>query len=222
MEAFCLYKYCLLATPVCVFLFAASLHSQLFTLNYNFHFPSFISPFCSLFSFSASFPCDIHSHLPNHRISASSSRKTASASIEMHFLTLILSSVLALGASAVPTPESTTANAPLVFDMPAAPYLEARDFTGLIRLCTDFNAGGRCADVTIPSGAITTSPLAQGFSAFEVDGGQVCNLLGGCPSSAKIISPGLDCNLSDSFNPFTGCGLIAGDGHQITIDSLTG
>jgi hypothetical protein len=140
----------------------------------------------------------------------------------MHSLTFILSTLLALGASAIPTPESAAANAPIVFDMPAAPHLETRDVTGLIRLCTDFDAGGRCADVTIPSGAITTSPLAQGFSAFEVDGGQVCNLLGGCPSSAKILSPRLDCNLSDSFNVFTGCGLIAGDGHQIILDSLTG
>lgn len=71
----CLYKSCLLATPVCVLLFPVSLHSQLFTPNHNFHFSSFISPFCSFFSFAASFPCDIHSHLPNHRISASSSRQ---------------------------------------------------------------------------------------------------------------------------------------------------
>jgi len=143
----------------------------------------------------------------------------------MHFTTFIFSSLLALGVSAVPTPDSaatTTAVSPIVFDMPAAVHLETREVTGLIRLCTDFDAGGRCADVTIPSGAITTSPLAQGFSAFEVDGGQVCNLLGGCPSSAKILSPGLDCNLSDSFGVFTGYGVIAGDGHQIILDSLSG
>lgn len=144
----------------------------------------------------------------------------------MHAISFLVSALLALGAAAAPTtPDTsitTTSNAPLAFDLPAAPQLAARDVTGLIRLCTDFDAGGRCADVTIPSGAITTSPLAQGFSAFEIDGGQVCNLLGGCPSSAKILSPGLDCNLSDSFNVFTGCGLIAGDGHQIILDSLSG
>lgn len=144
----------------------------------------------------------------------------------MHAISFLVSALLALGATAAPTtPDTsitTTSNTPLAFDLPAAPQLAARDVTGLIRLCTDFDAGGRCADVTIPSGAITTSPLAQGFSAFEIDGGQVCNLLGGCPSSAKILSPGLDCNLSDSFNVFTGCGLIAGDGHQIILDSLSG
>lgn len=144
----------------------------------------------------------------------------------MHAISFLVSALLALGATAAPTtPDTnvtTTFNVPLAFDLPAAPQLAARDVTGLIRLCTDFDAGGRCADVTIPSGAITTSPLAQGFSAFEIDGGQVCNLLGGCPSSAKILSPGLDCNLSDSFNVFTGCGLIAGDGHQIILDSLSG
>jgi len=144
----------------------------------------------------------------------------------MHAYSFLLSALLALGATAAPTTSdtsiTTTSNTPLNFDLPAAPQLAARDVTGLIRLCTDFDAGGRCADVTIPSGAITTNPLAQGFSAFEVDGGQVCNLLGGCPSSAKILSAGLDCNLSDSFNVFTGCGLIAGTGHQIILDSLTG
>jgi len=148
----------------------------------------------------------------------------------MQLLTLLVSSILALGATAIPTPSSTTTAlntaAPsditiTTFNLPEAPRLESRDVTGLMRLCTDFNAGGRCADVTIPSGAITTSPLAQGFSAFEIDAGQVCNLLGGCPSSAKIVTPGLDCNLSDSFNVFTGCGLIAGTGHQIIMDSLT-
>ncbi|KAK1756788.1 hypothetical protein QBC47DRAFT_377640 [Echria macrotheca] len=152
----------------------------------------------------------------------------------MHAPTLFVSFLLALGASAIPTPESTTVttattaasssnipnfeiNSATAFDLPAAPQLAARDVTGLMRLCTDFNGQGRCADVTIPSGAITTNPVAVGLSAFEIDGGQVCNLLGGCPSSAKIVSPGLDCGLGDSFSVFTGCGF--GQQH---LDSLTG
>jgi hypothetical protein len=152
----------------------------------------------------------------------------------MHVLTLFVSFLLALGTNAIPTPESTTVttvttaasssipnleinSSATAFDLPAAPQLAARDVTGLMRLCTDFNGQGRCADVTIPSGAITTNPVAVGLSAFEVDGGQVCNLLGGCPSSAKIVSPGLDCGLGDSFSVLTGCGF--GQQH---LDSLTG
>ncbi|KAK1829589.1 hypothetical protein QBC39DRAFT_384100 [Podospora conica] len=112
-----------------------------------------------------------------------------------------LTALLALGATAAPT----------------------RDATGIIRLCTDFDAGGRCADVSIPSGAIITkSPLFPRFSIYEVDGGQLSTLLGGCPSSAKILSPGLVCSLSDSFDAVTGCGIIRGDGHQIILDNLFG
>ena len=116
----------------------------------------------------------------------------------------------------IPAPEVIN-NAPL--PTTASSQLEARQgVTGLMRLCTDFNAGGRCADVTIPSSAIVTSAIAIGFSAFAVDAGQVCNLLGGCPSSAKILSPNnLDCGLSDNADPFTGCGF-----GQVHLDSLTG
>jgi len=95
----------------------------------------------------------------------------------------------------------------------------ARQSGGTIRLCTDINAGGKCANVGIPAGAITTNPILQGFSAFEVDLGQLCTLLGGCPSSAQLVSPGLTCNLGNNFSRFTGCGLLVGTGNQIEIKS---
>ena len=90
----------------------------------------------------------------------------------MHFISFILSSLLALSVSAVPTPDSTTttiATSPIVFNIPTVMHLKTREVTGLIRLYTNFDAGSRYADVTIPSSTITTSPLAQGFSAFKVN-----------------------------------------------------
>ena len=39
-------------------------------------------------------------------------------------------------------------------------HLKTREVTGLIRLYTNFDAGSRYADVTIPFSAIITSPLA--------------------------------------------------------------
>lgn len=59
-------------------------------------------------------------------------------------------------------------------------------------MCVDFNGGGNCANVGVP-----LDPL--GFTPFEVNSGELCNLLGGCPSSVQIISPeGLTCTFSDS------------------------
>lgn len=59
-------------------------------------------------------------------------------------------------------------------------------------MCVDFNGGGNCANVNVP-----LDPL--GFSPFEVNSGELCNLLGGCPSSVQIISPALlTCTFSDS------------------------
>ncbi|KAK1759050.1 hypothetical protein QBC47DRAFT_356948 [Echria macrotheca] len=123
----------------------------------------------------------------------------------MHFLGVFFSTLAVLGANAAPTPA-----------------VESRDTTGVIRLCVDFDAGGACADVTIPSGAISTSSITEGFSAFEVDTGTLCTELGGCPSSAMIVTPGLTCDLSDSFSSFVGCGAIIGTGHEIEIDSTDG
>ncbi|KAK4449728.1 hypothetical protein QBC34DRAFT_403899 [Podospora aff. communis PSN243] len=143
----------------------------------------------------------------------------------MHSVTVFLTSVLALGVSAIPTPDSVTTpeSAIVTFDMPAAPHhVEKRQTTGTIRLCVDFDAGGRCANVVIPSDAITTNPLEQGLSAFEVDGGALCERLGGCPSSAQLLTDGLRCNLGDSFNFFTGCGFFVNTGNQIQITSESG